>query len=102
MDVGLVAPLAYGLAYRRPIHLRHHPIEQSQARGIGQRQLLQRQPAVVDGNDFISLALESLLEQAAGYGLIIGNQNLHRWAPSVHSSNAGTRSATSHSRSFNS
>src|SRR6202163_4913324 len=83
MDVGLVVPLAYRLTYRRPIHLRHHPIEQGQSRRVGQGQLLQREAAIVDGDDFIALALESLLEQAAGYGLIVGNQNLHSWAPAV-------------------
>ena len=67
MDVGLVVPLAYRLAHRRTIHLRHHPIEQGQSRRVGQGQLLQCQTAILDG---VYVALTSTLAEV-GRSLVV-------------------------------
>ena len=78
VDVGLFLLAAHFAANAGAIEFRHDPIEKSEARAVGLAELANRGAAVFNGDDFVSGALESFFEEAAGKRLVIGDQNFQR------------------------
>ena len=59
------------------VNTRHHPVDNSEARRIGLAQDIPRLLTIVDDNNLVSPVLEHGIEQHAGNGVVVGDQDFH-------------------------